>query len=116
MKDANIGLTELYNRYHSARANADIKIIELRRLHCDIDNAIIQAYGWSDIQLLHGFYEQDFLSERDNLRFSVHPLVRKELFVRLQQLNNKMCQDEKLDLTSTDNLTTRNKEINGLFN
>lgn len=48
MVDTNQGLTKTYNALKDP-ACEDPRILELRRLHEDMDRAVLAAYGWSDI-------------------------------------------------------------------
>lgn len=43
----NEGLTSTYNRFHDPAETSD-GILELRRLHDAMDQAVLAAYGWSD--------------------------------------------------------------------
>lgn len=69
-------------------------IQQLRALHVQMDNAVLDAYGWNDIQLLHDFYEVDYLPENDRVRFTIHPNARKEILKRLLELNHKIYAEE----------------------
>lgn len=69
-------------------------IVKLRELHVQMDNAVLEAYGWSDIQLRHDFYEVDYLPENDRVRFTIHPDARKEILKRLLELNHKIHEEE----------------------
>jgi hypothetical protein len=121
--DLNLGLTKTYNLFHSKgiqTANLDIKdkqvlalqkhlekipetidleeavigIIKLRRLHKEMDEAVLEAYGWQDIALRHDFYEVDYLPENDRVRYTIHPEARKEVLKRLLELNHKIHEEE----------------------
>lgn len=59
-----------------------------------MDNAVLEAYGWSDIQLRHNFYEVDYLPENDRIRYTIHPEARKEILKRLLGLNHKIHEEE----------------------
>jgi hypothetical protein len=69
-------------------------ILKLRELHVQIDEAVLDAYGWNDIALRHDFYEVDYLPENDRVRFTIHPDARKEVLKRLLELNHKIHQEE----------------------
>lgn len=69
-------------------------ILKLRELHVQMDEAVIDAYGWSDLQLRHDFYEVDYLPENDRIRFTIHPDARKEVLKRLLELNHKIHEEE----------------------
>jgi hypothetical protein len=47
MMSNNEGLTSTYNRFHDPSETSD-GILELRRLHDAMDQAVLAAYGWSD--------------------------------------------------------------------
>jgi hypothetical protein len=77
-------------------------IIELRRLHVEMDNAVLEAYGWhidsekwgKAIKLSHDFYEVDYLPENDRVRFTISPAARKEILKRLLLLNHERYEEE----------------------
>ena len=54
-------------------------ILELRRLHRELDEAIRAAYGWSDLDLGHDFHEVETLPENDRVRYTISPAARKEV-------------------------------------
>ncbi|MEQ1670519.1 MAG: hypothetical protein ABL893_06650, partial [Hyphomicrobium sp.] len=43
-----IGLTRCYNRLKDS-TDTDPEVVALRLLHIDLDQAVLDAYGWSDI-------------------------------------------------------------------
>ena len=69
-------------------------ILKLRELHVEMDKAVLEAYGWSDIDLRHDFYEVDYLPENDRVRYTIHPDARKEILKRLLDLNHKIHEEE----------------------
>ncbi|QPN58526.1 N-6 DNA methylase [Synechococcus sp. CBW1002] len=54
MVSNNEGLTSTYNRFHDP-AETSPGLLELRRLHGEMDQAVLQAYGWSDVPTGCGF-------------------------------------------------------------
>jgi hypothetical protein len=50
MVDTNQGLTKTYNALKDPACD-DARILELRRLHEDMDRAVLAAYNWSDIPI-----------------------------------------------------------------
>ncbi len=50
----NEGLTSTYNRFHDP-AETSSGLMELRRLHEEMDQAVLAAYGWSDVPTACGF-------------------------------------------------------------
>jgi hypothetical protein len=44
----NEGLTSTYNRFHDPAESSE-GILKLRRLHDEMDQAVLAAYGWSDV-------------------------------------------------------------------
>jgi type I restriction-modification system DNA methylase subunit len=93
-KTLNYGLTDLYNEFNNS-SNSESQFGSLRELHVAVDNAVLLSYGWSDITLLHDFYEVDYLPENDRVRFTIHPDARKEVLKRLLELNHKIHEEEK---------------------
>lgn len=69
-------------------------IVKLRELHKQMDEAVLEAYGWQDIALRHDFYEVDYLPENDRVRYTIHPEARKEVLKRLLELNHKIHAEE----------------------
>ena len=49
------GLTALYNRFHDPQVR-DPEVETLRQLHGAVDDAVLCAYGWSDIPTECGFF------------------------------------------------------------
>jgi hypothetical protein len=79
------GLTATYNLVHDPKC-ADADIAELRNIHRAIDEAVVRAYGWSDLLdsgLDHGFHET-----RQGTRYTIGPVVRQEILDRLLELNH----------------------------
>ncbi|MFL0685501.1 MAG: Eco57I restriction-modification methylase domain-containing protein [Algoriphagus aquaeductus] len=106
-----LGFTKLYHLFHLKNLTSlDVqlsskqdelvsievfqKILSLRELHKQMDEAVLEAYGWSDIQLRHDFYEVDYLPENDRVRYTIHPDARKEILKRLLDLNHQYFEEE----------------------
>ncbi|MDD3194598.1 MAG: restriction endonuclease [Paludibacter sp.] len=90
-------------------------IVELRRLHVLMDEAVLEAYSWNvdrpqqpAIRLRHDFYEVDYLPENDRIRFTIHPDARKAVLKRLLELNRKI-HDEEVAAGLWDKKTTSKK-------
>ncbi|MFD5058850.1 MULTISPECIES: Eco57I restriction-modification methylase domain-containing protein [unclassified Streptomyces] len=101
----NMGLTATYNLVHNPDCH-DEDIVELRRIHEEIDRATVEAYGWFDLlddsgqtphadpthetfPLDHGFHETD-----QGTRYTIGLLARTEIIDRLRQLNHQAYADE----------------------
>jgi len=89
-----IGLTQLYNRFHNPDDN-DLRIVEMRKLQVKIDNAVRDAYGWSDIDLGHDFHEVGYLPANDNVRYTISEPARIEVLKRLAKLNKERWEEEE---------------------
>jgi len=59
-----------------------------------MDETVLKAYGWEDINLAHNFYEVDYLPENDRVRYTISPDARKEVLKRLLKLNHKNHEQE----------------------
>ena len=58
------GLTSTYNRFHDP-AETSNGLLKLRRLHSEMDQAVLQTYGWSDVPNTCGF-GLDYLDTEDD--------------------------------------------------
>ena len=82
------GLTKTYNRFHNPdESAADIQ--KLRDLHVEMDNAVAAAYGWTDLDLGHGFHET-----KQGIRFTISESARREVLARLLKLNHERYAEE----------------------
>jgi ketosteroid isomerase-like protein len=80
---SNEGLTKTYNRVHSFE-ETDSEIVRLREFHVALDLAVRNAYGWSDLDLDHGFHET-----AQGVRYTIGPKARTEVLDRLLELNHE---------------------------
>lgn len=107
----NVGLTDLYNLFHikdltianiskiSKQGDLICKeyfedILKLRNIQRQIDESVLDCYGWNKLELEYGFYELDYLPENDRMRYTIHPRARKEILQRLLELNHKIHTEE----------------------
>jgi hypothetical protein len=51
------GLTKTYNRFHTTEENSS-EILTLRELHAQMDRAVLDAYGWTDIPITCDFFPE----------------------------------------------------------
>lgn len=131
-----LGLTDVYNLFHSRKLDADLQkhfatrtkkdsqglsipqeyrakalaltleealagILELRRLHVELDTAVRDAYGWQNLPLEHDFYEVETLPENDRVRYTISPAARKELLKRLLAENHRRAAAESASPAAT---------------
>jgi hypothetical protein len=64
MVSTGVGLTSTYNRFHDPSETSS-GLLELRRLHGEMDQAVHSAYGWSDVPIACGF-GLDYLDTEDD--------------------------------------------------
>jgi hypothetical protein len=99
----NEGLTTTYNRFHDPEEdNPDI--LRLRELHAAMDRAVLDAYGWNDIQPTCEFlldYEEAEDGDENGARRRKKPWryrwpdeIRDEVLARLLQLNRQRALEE----------------------
>ena len=50
-----LGLTKLYNLVNDPDYTDD-DIKRMREIHVELDHAVMDAYGWDDVQFDHGFH------------------------------------------------------------
>ncbi|MEI6046836.1 MAG: type IIL restriction-modification enzyme MmeI, partial [Chloroflexota bacterium] len=84
------GLTDIYNRFHDQKEKAS-DIVRLRELHREMDEAVALAYGWSDLQLEHGFHPT-----KQGQRYTISESARREVLGRLLKLNHERHAEELL--------------------
>ena len=79
-----LGLTKLYNLVNDPDvANAaDADVARMREIHTELDHAVMDAYGWGDVELDHGFH-----TYRQMTRWTVSPTARVEILDRLLEEN-----------------------------
>jgi hypothetical protein len=82
------GLTKTYNRLHNADENS-APIEKLRQLHTEMDNAVSAAYGWTNLDLNHGFYDT-----KQGVRYTISESARREVLARLLSLNHERYSEE----------------------
>ena len=83
MTERRLGLTRLYNLIHDP-AVKDTDIVDLRRIHQEIDEAVGEAYGWNDLDLVHDFHET-----RQGCRLTFRLSSQTEVLDRLLELNHE---------------------------
>jgi len=123
MLNVKLGLTDIYNLFHFQNDLSKCKIKggktlftdhltkttgticldesvkevnKLRELHRQMDIAVLDAYGWNDIDLRHDFYDVDYLPENDRVRYTIHLDARKEILKRLLELNHKIHAEDQV--------------------
>jgi hypothetical protein len=113
-KNSGDGLTTTYNRFHDPHERSE-GILELRRLHGEMDVAVLRAYGWDDLadqasqpdfcQFLLDYEEDedDTTSDSSGTRQRKKPWryrwpddFRDGVLARLLELNEKRYQEEQL--------------------
>jgi hypothetical protein len=80
MLSRNLGLTKLYSLINdpNVKGDADQDVTRLRRIHSEIDQAMVAAYGWTDIELSHGIH-----TYRKVQRWMLSPSAREQVLDRL---------------------------------
>lgn len=77
-----LGLTKLYNFVNDPLVQGDGDIDRLREIHTEVDRATMNAYGWGDVQLRHGFHVH-----RQMERWTISASARIEVLDRLLEEN-----------------------------
>lgn len=86
-----LGLTALYNLVNDPRITdeADEDVARMRAHHVELDELVMDSYGWSDIRLDHGFH-----TYRQMQRWTVSPAARVEILDRLLEENHRRAGEE----------------------
>jgi hypothetical protein len=88
MKAGTLSLTAVYNRFHDP-GTTEADVLRMREDHIAVDEAVVAAYGWYDLDLDHGFYPI-----KPGERFTIHPEARAEILARLLALNHQRYAEE----------------------
>lgn len=88
MKDRGVGITALYDLLGDAgERSADLEL--MRADHRALDEAVMTAYGWEDLELGHGFHETV-----SGQRYTIAEEVRGEVLDRLLELSHQQHAEE----------------------
>lgn len=107
-----LGLTKTYNLFHAPDLSPELvakvskkpadeaeagyhAILKLRELHRELDQTVLAAYGWTDLELGHDFHDLDYLPENDRTRYTISPAARREVLQRLLKLNHERHAEEQ---------------------
>jgi hypothetical protein len=98
MTTADIGLTPTYNRFnHPDETHSDI--LELRRLHRDMDRAVLAAYSWADLDP-EPVFEREWAGDEEQKpgpwRLRWPEEIRDEVLARLIEVNARRATEEQL--------------------
>jgi hypothetical protein len=88
MRARRLGLTKTYNLFHDAACD-DLDIVELRRLHVELDTAVRDTYGFTGLDLGHGFHPT-----KSGTRYTVSEAARRDILDRLLRLNRERAAAE----------------------
>ena len=104
MINTDMGMTACYNRFHNP-LDQKPDITELRRLHAEMDDAVLRAYGWDDLadmaldtssggaapRFLHQTDEPEFVYQK---RYHWPAWFRDNVLARLLELNRVRAEKE----------------------
>jgi hypothetical protein len=93
-----LGLTKLYNLINDpdVARESDEDVAKLRGIHVELDRAVMSAYGWTDVDLDHGFH-----TYRQMQRWTVSPAARVEILDRLLEENHRRAAAQSVAPTPT---------------
>jgi hypothetical protein len=84
-----LGITDCFLFMHNPlKSNAEVEA--LRALVREGDAGVCNAYGWSDLELGHDFYET-----KQGVRFTINESARREILQRLLRLNHERFDEEE---------------------
>jgi hypothetical protein len=104
MVRGNEGLTKTYNRFHDPGEMSN-DIIELRRLHDEMDRAMLDAYGWNSLQTVCDYFpefddedgdDEESTRKKKHFRYRWPDEMRDDVLARLLALNQRRYEDEVL--------------------
>ncbi len=83
-----LGLTKLYNLANDPDYTDD-DIKRMREIHVKLDRAVMDAYGWGDVELNHGFH-----TYRQMQRWTVSPAARVKILDLLLEENLRRAAEQ----------------------
>ncbi|MCO7218477.1 Eco57I restriction-modification methylase domain-containing protein [Klenkia sp. PcliD-1-E] len=89
MQRRGLGLTKLYNLVNDPSCSEDVDVTRIRDIHARLDEAVADSYGWSDIELNHGFHEY-----KKVVRYTIDSVARVEVLDRLLDENHRRAAAE----------------------
>jgi len=117
MKGTEKGLTDTYNRFHN-KGETDDEIATMQQLHADMDRAVLDSYGWTDLQPRLDFLldyecdEDDESSSNDSKKPWRYRWVdedRDEVLARLLELNRIRAEEEAQSASAPPSTRTTGK-------
>ncbi|HWK25183.1 MAG TPA: type IIL restriction-modification enzyme MmeI [Solirubrobacter sp.] len=86
MRRRELGITRLYNLVNDAQLPdaVDRDVARIRALHAELDHAVLDAYGWADVEPNHGFH-----TFRTMQRWTMSATARVEVLDRLLDENHR---------------------------
>jgi hypothetical protein len=96
------GLTKTYNRFHDPNESSP-DIHQLRELHAAMDRAVLNAYGWQDIQPVCEFFpefddeeeeDESGRPKRKKFRYRWPEAIHDEVLAKLLDLNRQRALEE----------------------
>jgi len=83
LREMKVGLTGCWNMVCDPKWD-DSRIVQLRKMQRLMDQAVVTAYGWSDIDLDHDFHDTE-----QGTRYTISESARREVLDRLLALNHQ---------------------------
>jgi len=101
MVDHDEGMTKTYNRFHDPEETSPA-ILHLRTLHAAMDAAVLEAYGWNDIDTTCDFFldyeidEETWGQKKKPYRYRWPDAIHDEVLARLLALNATRAEQESI--------------------
>lgn len=86
MRTQTLGLRRFYDAFHDCKKPICNGV---RQLQVEMDNAVTVAYGWTDLDLGHGFH-----TTKQGVRYTISEPARREVVSRLLKLNHERYAEE----------------------
>jgi len=86
LRKKRLGLTKFYNDFHNPHVS-NSELIYIRNLQRDLNQVVIDSYGWDDINLDTDFFKVGYLPRGKDTRFTINEESRITVLKRLYKLN-----------------------------
>jgi len=94
MVSNNKGMTKFYNDLHDSAVDT-VEMRSLREKQIELNNTVLSAYGFDDLESEYGFHNVGYLPEGKNTRFTISEKAREEVLYRLSMLNKARHEAEQ---------------------
>lgn len=104
------GMTDAINAVHSS-ASDDAEVVKMRDLFERIDAGVADAYGWSDLDLTHGFQDDGDGEDASSTHHGLNEQTRDLVLAKLIELNRQFFESNPISVSSLGKEPSRRRRV-----